>query len=360
MKRPGSQIELRTLFTCRNIRLGNKDRPRLEIQSLQIPYGRTAILGYSGAGKTSLLNLLSGFEEPDTGSVSHSGSGGSGSDGTDEDAPRRVSRFWVPENGGFWSHLTARQHLDFVAPSVQQHVASGHASADSRNIGQPDDSSDELLKRLDLSHRSDARPAEMSQGERSRLAVARAMATEAAVLIMDEPLAHVDLARKHIYWDVVLNHVQEKQVSMVFSSHEPEIVLRAAEHVVCLENGQVTFQGETATLFESPQRKSTAQLLGPVNWFDDSSEFQHWMSSETAQGQAVRPVFVDVGFSDDSPLHVEHVIDCGLYCETRVAHRELKSSRTVAHRHGPRMPRPGDSVIFRVRRDGAHSRDATS
>src|SRR5687768_310155 len=107
---------------------------------LQISRGVTAVLGWSGAGKTSLLNLLVGFEKPSSGSIHFSNPG--------------TELMWVPQNGGLWPHCTVREHLALV---------------------RPDSDSTILLDTFDLRHREAARPDELSQGERSRLSIARAL-----------------------------------------------------------------------------------------------------------------------------------------------------------------------------------------
>ena len=109
--------------------------------TLAIPRGITAVLGWSGAGKTSLLDLLVGFEKPDTGTIVGA-----------------VRVAWVPQNGGLWPHCTAREHLEIAR----------------RSGG----GIDELLAAFDLLEKAGAFPGQLSEGEQSRLAVARALAAD--------------------------------------------------------------------------------------------------------------------------------------------------------------------------------------
>src|SRR5436190_3191501 len=156
----GGMLDDAPLWTLDRVSLGPR---RLHEVSVAISPGVTAVLGWSGAGKTSLLNLLVGFEKPERGIIA---------------GPRSV--FWVPQNGGLWPHCTAREHLRIVKKS--------------------DEGVDEMLEAFDLTERSDARPSELSDGEQARLSVARALMATVDVLVMDEPLVHVDPARVANYW----------------------------------------------------------------------------------------------------------------------------------------------------------------
>jgi ABC-type multidrug transport system ATPase subunit len=92
------------LWTLEQVAMPGLHRPRLDNVSLEIPAGVTAILGESGAGKTSLINLLVKFEHPDRGAVIFHLPG----------PADRLPVFWVPQDGGLWPHLTAAEHLEAV------------------------------------------------------------------------------------------------------------------------------------------------------------------------------------------------------------------------------------------------------
>ena len=161
------------MIELNQITLNGSGKPRLDRVTLVIPFGRTAIVGYSGAGKTSLLNVLAGFEHAASGTMRRMDNRESALQGQakpqrTEIRPARLPVYWVPQNGGLWPHLTVDQHLNCVGSA---------------------ESSDKLRYSLDLEHCRSALPGEISQGERSRLALARALATQAEVLLLDEPNA---------------------------------------------------------------------------------------------------------------------------------------------------------------------------
>ena len=143
-----------SVWSVRDVSLDGQTNPRLDHVSVDIPAGRVALLGMSGAGKSSLLRILAGFEEPDSGAVIHRAS----------QSPLPV--YWAPQDYGLWPHLTVREHLDAVRPSG--------ATVSARD----------WLERFRLLELSDACPEQLSEGERSRLSVVRALAAEAGYLLV--------------------------------------------------------------------------------------------------------------------------------------------------------------------------------
>ncbi len=87
---------------------------------------------------------------------------------------------------------------------------------------------------------------------------------------MDEPFAHVDPGRVDQYWRTLRNHLQSNQSSLVFSSHSPQVVMREASHVLCLDQGRIVWEGDPQTLYDSPPSQSLALMLGPANWIEKS------------------------------------------------------------------------------------------
>ncbi len=303
------------MFELKHVTLNGTNRPRLDDVTITIPFGRTAIVGYSGAGKTSLLNVLAQFETSDSGQVVRH-----------DDSPTpaalpsakvnspdsRLPIYWVPQNGGLWPHLTVEQHLS---------VVNSHK-----------ETNNELLDDLDLSHRRFALPEELSQGERSRLAVARALNSNARVILMDEPLSHVDPVRKPHYWTVVRQWIDSASISVVFSSHEPETVLRQADHVICIKDGQVQFQGPTRELYNRPPSRSLGEFLGPLNWFsDDDVRLLLNAGSDSLPGIPVRPDRLILQSDPLSSLEFVSMAFCGVYAESVVLEAKTGRTRTILH-----------------------------
>lgn len=273
---------------------GRKQR-RLNNISLRIGSGRTAIVGLSGAGKTSLLNVLAGFEVPTDGRLTV---GPAPSD-------HRLFRYWVPQNGGLWPHIGLIEHLTSVTGGV----------ADS----EIDKKSDEILGSFDLRHRSNAFPDELSQGERSRLALARALMASPRVLLADEPLAHVDIVRKPEFWKAVDEWIDRSATSFVFCSHEPEIVRRHADRIIVMEKGSMIFEGSVSELYEDPPDLRCAVFLGPINWFT-AEQLAALALQHQGKDCGVRPERINLTESRSGQCIVVQNNPCGYFHETRLQH----------------------------------------
>ena len=321
------------LFRLKELTLAGSGAPRLNSVTLQIPCGATAVVGLSGAGKTSLLNVMAGFE---------TGFSGELRSGIPTGLAHRLPLFWVPQSGGLWPHLTAEQHLDVVDDKVVHGQKSGPES------GRFSKKSDEFLPLFDLTHRRQALPAELSQGERSRLALARALATRATVLLLDEPLSHVDPVRKPAYWNIVRRIVAEENISMVFTSHEPETVLRHAEHVICLHDGSVVFDGPIRTLYDHPPNAQVGAFLGPLNWFRAEDAWAFLNGDATHSDVAIRPEWMQIRTAKDSAIELLSTPFVGAYQESIVQHVASGMTKSLLHQVPEVVIPIGHRVAIRV------------
>ena len=199
------------LFRLTDVTLAGAQRPRLSHISAEIVAGVTVVLGASGSGKTSLLNLLVGMERPDSGRIE-----------TSIPANDRLPLFWSPADGGLWPGVSIVDHLRLVMPGSAQPAAI-----------------QDWLDRFDLTSAAAETVEQLSAGERSRLSIARALAADATVLVLDEPLAHVDRERLPKYWGVIRETVSARGTSLIYSSHQIADGAHA-DHVVTMQAGQLT------------------------------------------------------------------------------------------------------------------------
>ena len=349
---------------------------RLNSITLEIPCGATAVVGLSGAGKTSLLNVLAGFETGFSGELILASRGcqppdeifTKGLQGTNQGtdvpcSPKKLPLYWVPQSGGLWPHLSVEQHVEIVG-SVAGHSVVGqkleptkecsatsvlapnqYSSAESGRFSK---STDEILQLFDLTHRRQALPAELSQGERSRLALARALATRASVLLLDEPLSHVDPVRKPTYWNIVRRIVAEENISMVFTSHEPETVLRHAEHVICLHDGAVVFEGPVRMLYDHPPDARVGAFLGPLNWFQEEEASVFLKGNTTSSAVAIRPERIQIRMAKDSAIELLSTPFVGVYQESIVRDVASGMTKSVLHQVPEVAILNGNRVAIRV------------
>jgi len=238
---------------------------RLHGIDFEILRGVTAVVGHSGSGKTSLLNLLTGFEKPDKGIVH-----------------RNIAKenfaselFWAPHNGGLWPHLTVEEHLGSVT---------GKNSCEE---------SVRLLELFELDDKKPKRPGELSRGECSRLSIARAIAANPAVLVFDEPLVNIDSSRRRKLWKAIVEETKRKNKSLVYATHSPAHIIGSANKVICISSGCVIFDDTTEKLYLAPPTKELASYLGEINWFDNE-ECRLWLKMDSANDFSLRPEHIKI------------------------------------------------------------------
>jgi len=309
------------LWHLRDVSLAGTERYRLANVSCDIPPGVTAVVGYSGAGKTSLLNLLVEFERPTRGDITRGAT----------DSDHRLPLFWVPQDDALWPHETARDHLKIMS------------------TGQVVDDAwiDGLLNAFDLDGQAEQTPETMSQGERARLSVARALAGRPGVLVMDEPLAHVDPARVGKYWAAIRDYSAQSSAALVIATHSPETVLREAEHVLCLKQGELLYQGPVEELYHRPGTPELAEFLGAANWLPQS-DARLWRVDLPHDKECWRPEQLSLQVVEESPLVVESAHFCGSVEEVELLNEETFEKRTFYHRPAAAKLNAGARVAIRI------------
>jgi molybdate transport system ATP-binding protein len=191
--------------------------------------GATALFGPSGAGKTSLINMVAGLLRPDRGRIVLDGE-------TLFDAAKRIDvPAWrrrigcVFQEGRLFPHLSVRHNLDY-GRWMGGHDADPAAFA-------------HVVELLDIGALLDRRPGKLSGGERQRVAVGRALLMRPRLLLLDEPLASLDEARKADILPYLERLRDEAKVPMIYVSHDAAEVKRIASRVVRLDGGKVTAAG---------------------------------------------------------------------------------------------------------------------
>lgn len=235
------------LFHLTGLTLAGSAQPRLNAVTLQIPRGVTAIVGLSGAGKTSLLNVLAGFETGFSGDLKMNVSA---------DATHRLPLFWVPQNGGLWPHLSAEQHLEVSSNTAEFarkiSVKLRRCSKKQTNFSSPSISIIAATRyRLSYLRGAFAVRYGVGSGDAGRCLAARRTSQSCGSGSKTDLLEY----RARI--------VAAENLSMIFTSHEPEAVLRHAEHVICLHDGSVVFEGPVRTLYDHPP-EACLGVSGPL------------------------------------------------------------------------------------------------
>ena len=224
----------------------------LDNVSLAIPSGSlTALLGPSGSGKSTLLRVIAGLEQPDEGRVEILG----------EDATNMA-----PQKRGVgmvFQHYAAFKHM-----TVFQNVAFG-LTIRKRPKGEVRARVHELLSLVQLDGLADRYPSQLSGGQRQRMALARALAIEPKVLLLDEPFGALDArVRKELRTWLRRLH-DDVHVTTVLVTHDQEEAMEVADRVVLMNAGQIEQIGKPRDLYEHPANEFVMSFVGPVNRLGD-------------------------------------------------------------------------------------------
>ena len=201
---------------------------------LQIPsIGVTALFGPSGCGKTTLLRAIAGLEHHADGYLRVGDS--IWQDDRHFLPPHRRSLGYVFQEASLFEHLSVKGNLEYGAKRVPRGNRRGSMS--------------EAIELLEITRLLDRRPATLSGGERQRVAIARALAVSPELLLMDEPLAALDIHRKQEIIPYLESLHRELEIPVIYVSHQPEEVSRLADHLVLLESGRVVASGDVHEVF---------------------------------------------------------------------------------------------------------------
>jgi sulfate/thiosulfate transport system ATP-binding protein len=224
------------------------DFTALEDVSLDVPSGSlTALLGPSGSGKSTLLRVIAGLETPDSGRVSISGE-----DATDVPVRKRGVGF-------VFQHYAAFKHM-----SVRDNVAFG-LRIRKRPKAEVREKVDELLALVQLDGLADRYPSQLSGGQRQRMALARALAVEPKVLLLDEPFGALDArVRKELRGWLRRLHEEVHQTT-VLVTHDQEEAMEVADRIAVMDQGRIQQVGPPREIYEHPVNQFVMSFIGPVN-----------------------------------------------------------------------------------------------
>jgi iron(III) transport system ATP-binding protein len=221
--------------------------PVLTGVDLDVPEGGlTALLGPSGCGKTTLLRLIAGFDDPDTGTIEVGGRLVAGP-GRSVAARRREIGF-VPQEGGLFPHLSVAGNVAFGLPRRQR-----------RDTGRVA----ELLALVGLdpalTHRS---PHQLSGGQQQRVALARALAPRPSLVLLDEPFSSLDASLREETRQAVAEALTASGATAVLVTHDQAEALSMADEVAVLRGGRLVQLADPRTLYRSPRDLDVATFVG--------------------------------------------------------------------------------------------------
>jgi len=243
MSRPLADVRIEGLTTAEG------PPPYLREVSLHVRYGEFfSVLGPPRSGKTALIRAVAGFAPLAAGRILV--------DGLDVTslAPAERSMGIVFQEGALWPHLTVREHIAFglrrqgmSAADIDQRLA-------------------RVMRRLALADVERVRPEALTLEQRRRLALARALATEPRVLLLDEPLAHLDpVTRKGLRLELAHLH-RDLAVTTIHVTRDAADALALSDRIAVLRDGVILQSGEVEPLYQRPMSRAVAETLGPATY----------------------------------------------------------------------------------------------
>ena len=295
----------------------------LDDVSIEVPAGSlTALLGPSGSGKSTLLRVIAGLERPESGVVEL--------DGVDvtKRPPQKRGVGFVFQHYAAFKHMTVRENVAFGLKVRRRPRAEIRRRVD------------ELLELVQIAGWADNYPAQLSGGQRQRMGLARALAVEPAVLLLDEPFGALDArVRKDLRAWLRRLH-DEMHVTTIFVTHDQEEAMEIADQIVLMNHGRIEQAGGPRELYEEPANEFVMSFVGPVNRFGEAFVRPHDLelriepNGETTAGTVER--VVHLGFE----VRVEVVLEDGRDLWAQVTRDEAEELELT----------PGGNVFVRPRR----------
>src|SRR6476659_4153522 len=264
---------------ARNVTKRFGDFVALDDVSIEVQSGSlTALLGPRGSGKPTLIRVIAGLEVADAGDVFISGKEATAL------APQKRGVGFVFQHYAPFKHMTVWDNVAFGLTIRRRPKAEVHARVD------------ELLELVQLTGLGKRYPAQLSGGQRQRMALARALAPEPEVLLLDEPFGALD-ARVRVELREWLRRLHDEvHVTTIFVTHDQEEALELADSIVVMNKGRVEQVAGPRTLYDEPANEFVMSFVGPVNRLDDGwvrphdVELRHEPNGSTHEAQIERIV----------------------------------------------------------------------
>ena len=219
--------------------------------TLEIEHGKTfSLLGPSGCGKTTLLRMAAGFEAPDEGRILLDGH-----DITNL-SPEKRPLNTVFQNYALFPHLSVRENIAFGLKIAK------HSKVEiTRQV-------DRMLELVDLAEHADKKPQLLSGGQKQRVGIARALANQPRVLLLDEPLAALDLKlRQRLLVELDAIH-DEVGITFLYVTHDQGEAMSISDTIAVMNRGRIEQTGKPAEIYETPRTSFVAAFIGDTNFFE--------------------------------------------------------------------------------------------
>ncbi|MGC8491628.1 MAG: molybdenum ABC transporter ATP-binding protein [Syntrophobacteraceae bacterium] len=256
--------------------------------------GVTALFGRSGAGKTSIINMVAGLAHPQEGHIVIGGRCLFDSKKRVNLPPEKRRIGYIFQEGRLFPHLSVRSNLTYgmhLTPGAERYVEF-----------------DQVVNLLGIEHLVDRRPARLSGGEKQRVAIGRALLTSPSILLMDEPLAALDFARKAEVLPFIARLASEFSIPILYVSHSLEEILNLADVMVVLDSGHAAASGRIEELMS---RRDLQSLTGytdcgaVISTVVDSHHESEGLSYLRFPGGVIKVPLLEVAIGNRVRLRIE-------------------------------------------------------
>ncbi|WP_217642001.1 ABC transporter ATP-binding protein [Halostagnicola kamekurae] len=304
----------------------------VEDLSLSVGTGEVlTLLGPSGCGKTTTLRLIGGLERPDAGTIELGDRVIAGDDGTFV-PPEERGIGLVFQDFALFPHLSAAENVGFGLSEWNESERRARV--------------EELLELVDLADHADDSPSELSGGQKQRIALARSLAPEPDVLLLDEPLSNLDVSLRVSMREEIRRIIDETGVTAIWVTHDQEEALSVADRVGVMHDGHLQQVGRPEKVFERPASRFVASFLGRAGFLSATAEDDTLV---TDVGRLDADALVGVERSDWGTLLEEATVD------VLVRPDDLRVTPTTENEADGTITRrqyQGPSFIYRVETEG--------
>ncbi len=228
------------------------DKPVLKDINLEVQRGQIiSILGKSGSGKTTLLNVIAGFEKPKSGTLYVNGELIFDKKRHVEPQNRKIG--FVFQNYALFPHLSVEKNLLFGV----------------KNRKNKKELVKELLEMIDLEGYEKRYPHELSGGEQQRVSIARVLATDPDIILLDEPFSSVDTQLKAQIEKDLLMLIKKSAKTAIFVTHDPKEAMAISDKIAFIENGEIIQYDTAQNIYYHPKSKVVASFFGIANFIEE-------------------------------------------------------------------------------------------
>jgi ABC-type Fe3+/spermidine/putrescine transport system ATPase subunit len=267
-----------------NLSFSYSDKKVIDNISFSAEKGQqVALIGESGCGKSTLLKLVYGLYDAGEGSISWFGNPVLGP--KHRLVPGEEYMKYLAQDFGLMPFITAAENVGKYLSNVDKAGKNARVA--------------ELLEVVGMSDFADVKPQYLSGGQQQRIAIAKALALEPEILLLDEPFSHIDAFRANTLRRSLFRYFREEQITCIMATHDASDVLSFSDKVLVMKDGKIRADGNPESIYQTPESHYTASLFDDVNEIPES-----WLHAGRSDVNKILVYPHQLGIASYSPLEV--------------------------------------------------------